>query len=82
MRKTLAILAALTTLGFSSAAFAAEATGSIKTVSPGMISFTDGEHFKIPATIKTKGLKVGARVTVSYSLTGKVKMATGIKPVK
>lgn len=82
MRRTLSVLLTISTLGLSSAAFAADATGSIKTVSPGMLSLTDGERFKIPATVKTNGFKVGERITVSYSMTGKIKMATRITRVE
>jgi Cu/Ag efflux protein CusF len=75
-----ALAAAL--LGAASVAYAADATGTIKSLdmSKDMITLDNGASYMAPKTMKLSDFKVGEKVTVSYTKTGDKMDATSIKP--
>ena len=76
--------AVLTTalLTLASAAFAAEATGKIKTLdmAKAMVTLDNGSTYMAPKSIKLSDFKVGEKVTVSYSKSGDKMDVASIKP--
>ena len=77
-----AALAAALVLGAVSAAYAADATGKIKSLdmSKDMITLDNGSSFTAPQGVKLSDFKVGEKVMVSYTKTGDKMDATSIKP--
>ena len=75
-----AIAAAL--VGAASVAFAADATGTIKSLdmSKDMITLDNGSSCPAPKGAKLSDFKVGEKVTVSYTKAGDKMDATSIKP--
>jgi Cu/Ag efflux protein CusF len=75
-----ALAAAL--LGAASVAYAADATGTIKSLDPSkdMITLDNGSSFMTPKGMKLSNFKVGEKVTVSYTRAGDKMDATSIKP--
>ncbi len=75
-----ALAAAL--LGAASVAFAADATGAIKSLdtSKDMITLDNGSSYMAPKSVKLSDFKVGEKVTVSYTKSGDKMDATSIKP--
>ena len=75
-----ALAAAL--LGAASVAYAADATGTIKSLdsSKDMITLDNGSSFMAPKGMKLSDFKVGEKVTVSYTKAGDKMDATSIKP--
>ena len=75
-----ALAAAL--LGAASVAYAADATGTIKSLdtSKDMITLDNGSSFMAPKGMKLSDFKVGEKVTVSYTKVGDKMDATSIKP--
>ena len=75
-----ALAAAL--LGAASVAFAADATGAIKSLdtSKDMITLDNGSSFMAPKGVKLSDFKVGEKVTVSYTKSGDKMDATSIRP--
>ena len=75
-----ALAAAL--LGAASVAYAADATGTIKSLdmSKDMITLDNGSSYMAPKSMKLSDFKVGEKVTVSYSKAGDKMDATSIKP--
>ena len=73
---------AATLLGAASVAYAADATGTIKSLdmSKDMITLDNGSSFMAPKSVKLSDFKVGEKVTVSYTKTGDKMDATSIKP--
>jgi Cu/Ag efflux protein CusF len=73
------ILAASTT-----AAFAAEMTGTVKAIdkSHDSITLTDGKTFTLPERIEAETLKVGEKVQVVYSSKAGKLLATSIHAAK
>jgi hypothetical protein len=82
MRTIFVTLAAGAILGFATTAFAAEATGTIKTIDMSKHSLTlnNGSTYDVAKDVKLDGLKVGEKVTLTYSQSGKAMDATAIKP--
>ena len=78
---TCAVLAAAF-VGATSVAFAADATGKIKSLdtSKKMITLDDGQSFMAPLSVKLSNFKVGEKVTVSYTKAGDKMDATSVKP--
>jgi Cu/Ag efflux protein CusF len=75
-----ALAAAL--LGAASVAYAADATGTIKSLdtSKDMITLDNGSSFVAPKSVKLSDFKVGEKVTVSYTKAGDKMDATSIRP--
>ena len=69
-------------IGASSVAFAADATGKIKSLdtSKDMITLDNGSSYMAPKSMKLSNFKVGEKVTVSYTKAGDKMDATSIKP--
>ncbi len=69
MRKSL-MIAAVAASVISSAAFAATATDSIKTIDQGkhQLTLADGKTFALPSAWKATGFKVGDKVTITYEM--------------
>ena len=69
-------------LGAASVAYAADATGTIKSLdmSKDMITLDNGASFMAPKSVKLSDFKVGEKVTVSYTKAGDRMDATSIKP--
>ena len=75
-----ALAAAL--LGAASVAYAADTTGTIKSLdtSKDMITLDNGSSFMAPKGMKLSNFKVGEKVTVSYTKAGDKMDATSVKP--
>jgi Cu/Ag efflux protein CusF len=82
MRMLICAVAAATLLGATSVAFAADATGKIKSLdtSKDMITLDNGVSYMAPKTMKLSDFKVGDKVTVSYTKAGDKMDVTSIKP--
>ena len=75
-----ALAAAL--LSAASVAYAADATGKIKSLdmSKDMITLDNGSSYMAPKSVKLSDFKVGEKVTVSYTKAGDKMDATSIRP--
>ena len=75
-----ALAAAL--LSAASVAYAADATGKIKSLdmSKDMITLDNGSSYMAPKGVKLSDFKVGEKVTVSYTKAGDKMDATSIRP--
>ena len=69
-------------LGAASAAYAADITGTIKSLdtSKDMITLDNGSSYMAAKGMKLSDFKVGEKVTVSYTKAGDKMDATSIKP--
>jgi hypothetical protein len=69
-------------LGAAPVAYAADITGTIKSLdtSKDMITLDNGSSYMAPKSMKLSDFKVGEKVTVSYTKTGDKMDATSIKP--
>ncbi|MGO4562695.1 DUF1344 domain-containing protein [Rhizobiales bacterium 3FA27D7] len=77
MKKSAIVLAAAVALASSGAAFAKTVTSTVKTVdkSGDSITLSDGRKFTLPEGIEAETVKVGEKVTVTYSVkSGKLKV--------
>ena len=81
MRMIISAVAATVMLG--GAAYAADATGAIKSldIAKNMITLDNGSTYSAPKSIKLTNFKVGEKVTVSYTKNGDKMDLTSIKPV-
>jgi Cu/Ag efflux protein CusF len=75
-----ALAAAL--MGAASVAYAADATGTIKSLdtSKDMVTLDNGSSYMTPKSVKLSDFKVGEKVTVSYTKAGDKMDVTSIKP--
>ena len=82
MRIMLSALAAAAILGAANLAYAAEATGTIKSIdmSKHTVTLDNGSTYDVAKNIKLNGMRVGERVTLTYQQSGKAMDATAIKP--
>jgi hypothetical protein len=82
MRILTCAVAAAALVGAASVAFAADATGTIKSLdmSKDMITLDNGSSYMAPKGLKLSSFKVGEKVTVSYTKAGDRMDATSIKP--
>ena len=82
MRIVLSALAGAAILGAATAAYAAEATGIIKSIdiSKHEVTLNNGSTYDVAKSVKLDGLKVGEKVRLTYSQSGKAMEATAIKP--
>jgi hypothetical protein len=69
-------------LGATAAAFAADTTGTIKTINmkKDMVTLSNGTTYTAAKGVSLANLKVGEKVAVTYSEKGKSMEATAIKP--
>jgi len=82
MRMFVSAALAAAVLGAASVAYAADATGTIKSLdmSKDMVTLDNGASYVAPKSMKLSGFKVGEKVTVSYTKSGDRMDATSIKP--
>jgi Cu/Ag efflux protein CusF len=78
----LSVLAAAAILGAANLAYAAEATGTIKSIdmSKHEVTLNNGSTYDVAKSVKLDGLKVGEEVRLTYSQSGKAMEVTAIKP--
>jgi Cu/Ag efflux protein CusF len=83
MRKMIVPIAA-GLLVIAAAAFAATASGTVKSVDPkaGTVTLDDGVTYMLPATVKANTIKVGSKVTVTFDKTGGKMVASKVEVVK
>ena len=69
-------------LALASVAYAAEATGKIKSLdmTKDMVTLDSGSSYIAPKSMKLSDFKVGEKVTVSYTKAGDKMDVTSIKP--
>ena len=69
MKKSIIVAATLLVLASATGAFAKAATGTIASIDKKGDSFTlsDGKTFALPENIEVETLKVGEKVTITYS---------------
>ena len=82
MRMFVSAALAAAVLGAASIAYAADATGTIKSLdmSKDMVTLDNGASYVAPKSMKLSDFKVGEKVTVSYTKAGDRMDATSIKP--
>lgn len=82
MRIMLSALAAAAILGAANLAYAAEATGTIKSIdmSKHTVTLDNGSTYDVAKDVKFNGMRVGERVMLTYQQSGKAMDATAIKP--
>jgi uncharacterized protein (AIM24 family) len=69
-------------MGAASVAYAADASGTIKSLnaSTDMITLDNGSTYMAPKSVKLSDFKVGEKVTLSYTKSGDRMDITSIKP--
>jgi hypothetical protein len=86
MRKLLGVFATIGVLGAATFAFAdgpaATATGKVKSVDMmrHTITLEDGSTHKLARGVSIDGVKVGERVTLTYSSVGSITEVSGVAP--
>lgn len=84
MKKSVIATAMVLALASSTDAFAKATTGTIASVdkSGDSITLSDGKTFVLPEGIEAETLKVGEKVTVTFSTKAGKLVASTIKPAK
>lgn len=82
MRMFVGAVLATALLGAASVAYAAAATGKIKSLdtTKDMVTLDSGSSYIAPKSVKLSNFKVGEKVTVSYTKAGDKMDITSIKP--
>ena len=82
MRMLIGAVLATALLGAASIAYAADATGKIKSLdmTRDMVTLDSGSSYMAPKSVKLSNFKVGEKVTVSYTKAGDKMDVTSIKP--
>jgi Cu/Ag efflux protein CusF len=82
MRMLVGAVLATALLGAASVAYAADATGKIKSLdmTKDMVTLDSGSSYMAPKGMKLSNFKVGEKVTVSYTKAGDKMDITSIKP--
>jgi uncharacterized protein (AIM24 family) len=82
MRMLVGAVLATAFMGAASVAYAADATGKIKSLdtTKDMVTLDNGSSYTAPKGVKLSNFKVGQKVTVSYTKAGDKMDATSIKP--
>ena len=77
-----AAVAAVLLIGLAGSASAAEVTGAIKSLNPAkdQVILDNGSSYDVAKGVKLSSFKVGEKVTITYSQSGKTMDATAIKP--
>lgn len=81
MRKLFGVFAAASLIGLAGAAYAADMTGAIKSLdaAKNMVTLDNGNSFDVAKGVSLSAFKVGEKVTVTYTQSGKMMDATAIK---
>jgi Cu/Ag efflux protein CusF len=82
MRIVFGALVAASLIGVAGAAYAADATGKIKTLdaAKSMVTLDNGATYDIAKGVSLSGFKVGEKVKVTYTQSGKMMDASAIAP--
>jgi Cu/Ag efflux protein CusF len=82
MRMLVSVVLATAFLGAASVAYAADATGKIKSLdmTKDMVTLDNGSSYTAPKSVKLSDFKVGEKVTVDYTKAGDKLDLTSIKP--
>jgi opacity protein-like surface antigen len=82
MRMLLGAVLATVLMGAASVAYAADATGKIKSLdmTKDVVTLDSGSSYMVPKSVKLSNFKVGEKVTVSYTKAGDKMDITSIKP--
>jgi Cu/Ag efflux protein CusF len=82
MRMLVGAVLATALLGAASVAFAADATGKIKSLdmTKDMVTLDNGSSYMAPKSVSLSKFKVGEKVTVNYTKSGDRMDITSIKP--
>ncbi len=82
MRMFIGAVLATALLGSASLAYAADATGKIKSLdmTKDVVTLDNGSSYMAPKTVKLSDFKVGQKVTVSYSNAGDKMDIMSMKP--
>jgi hypothetical protein len=82
MRIMLSTIAAFAILSTANLAYAAEATGAIKSIDipKRTVTLNSGSTYNMATGVKLDGMKVGEKITLTYSQSGKSMDATAVKP--
>jgi uncharacterized protein (AIM24 family) len=82
MRMLISAVLATALMGAASIAYAADATGKIKSLdtTKDMITLDSGSSYMAPKGVKLSNFKVGEKVTVNYTKAGDKMDITSIKP--
>ena len=77
-----AAVAAVLLIGLAGSASAADATGVIKSLDPAKntVALDNGSSYDVAKGVKLSSFKVGEKVTITYTQSGKMMDATAIKP--
>lgn len=84
MKKSVIAAAAVMALASATGAYAKAATGTISSVDKAgdAFSLSDGKTFALPENIEVEKLKVGEKVTVTYTAKAGKLAASSVQPVK
>ena len=82
MRMFVSAVLATALMVAASVAYAADATGKIKSLdmTKDMVTLDSGSSYMAPKSVKLSNFKVGEKVTVSYTKAGDKMDVTSIKP--
>lgn len=82
MKKLIIPAVAATLMAFGASAYAASATGMIKSIDTvkDTIVLSDGSVYSVPATVKMGQFKVGEKVTVTYQTQNGKMEVSGVVP--
>lgn len=82
MRTLVGAVLATALLGAASVAYAADATGKIKSLdmTKDRVTLDNGSSYMAPKSVKLSDFKVGEKVTVNYTKAGDKMDVTSIKP--
>jgi Cu/Ag efflux protein CusF len=82
MRILVGAVLAAALLGSASIAYAADATGKIKSLdmNKDRVTLDNGSSYMAPKTVKLSDFKIGEKVTVSYAKAGDKMDITSIRP--
>jgi hypothetical protein len=82
MRMLFGAVIATALLSAASIAYAADATGKIKSMdtTKDMVTLDNGASYMAPKSVKLSDFKIGEKVTVSYTKAGDKMDVTSIKP--
>ena len=82
MRMLIGAVLATALMGAASIAYAADATGKIKSLdtTKDIITLDSGSSYMAPKGVKLSNFKVGEKVTVNYTKAGDKMDITSIKP--
>ncbi|WP_296745307.1 DUF1344 domain-containing protein [Mesorhizobium sp.] len=84
MNKSVIATATVLAIGLATSAYAKGATGTIASIDKKGDSFTlsDGKTFALPENIEVETLKVGEKVTVTYSTKAGKMEASAVQPAQ